>query len=178
MTLGSQLNLRTAAKLTDLNSYQLATADRLYNALVLTTTYATVYHLGSHALARDRLADETGFSLRDNQWQIEVQGWFETGLAKLQAYVVEYATNVVDLGPYRSIIEPILQPTPSTTHSTTCALRSVYGIRRLSILLVSRSHDRRLRRLNIDPAIVDHRAHHRVHEAAEAEERKPQTRLS
>ena len=36
-----------------------------------------------------------------------MQGWFETGLAKLQAYVVEYAANVADLGPYGSIIEPI-----------------------------------------------------------------------
>ena len=65
-TLGSLLNLRTAAKLIGLNSYQLATADRLYNALVLTTTYATVYHLGSDALLA-RLGDYIGFSLPDNQ---------------------------------------------------------------------------------------------------------------
>jgi hypothetical protein len=78
---GSQLNLRTVAKLIGLNSYQLATTDRLYNALIRTTTYATVYQLGSDALlSRGRLA---GFRLPDNQWQIEVQGWFETGLAKL-----------------------------------------------------------------------------------------------
>jgi hypothetical protein len=105
--LGSQQNLRKAAKLIGLNSYQLATAVRLYNALARTTTYATVYQLGSDALlARDRLADYTGFSLPDNQWQLEVQRWFETGLAKLQAYVVEYAANVADLGPYGSITEP------------------------------------------------------------------------
>lgn len=107
-TLGSQLNLRTAAKLIGLNSYQLATADRLYNGLIQTTTYAIVYHLGSDALlAQDRLADYTSFSLPDNQWQIEVQGWFETGLAKLQAYVVEYAANVANLGSYGSTIDQV-----------------------------------------------------------------------
>jgi hypothetical protein len=75
---------------------------------VLTTTYATVYHLASDLLlTRDCLADCTGFSLPDNRWQIEVQEWFEAGLAKLQAYVVDSAANVADLGPYGSIIEPI-----------------------------------------------------------------------
>jgi hypothetical protein len=58
-------------------------------------------------LARDCLADYTGFSLPDNRWQIEVQEWFEAGLVKLQTYVVKYAANVADLGPYDSIIEPI-----------------------------------------------------------------------
>jgi len=31
----------------------------------------------------------------------------KTGLAKPQAYVVEYAANVADLGPCGSIIDPI-----------------------------------------------------------------------
>jgi hypothetical protein len=68
VTLSSQQNFRTTAKRIGLNSYQLATADRLYNTLVWTTTYATVYHLGSDALlAQGRLADYTGLSLSDNQ---------------------------------------------------------------------------------------------------------------
>jgi hypothetical protein len=52
------------------------------------------------------------------------------------------------------------------------------GYGRLSILTVPRSQGRHLRRLSIDSALLDHQAHHRVHEAAEAEEWKPQTRLS
>jgi hypothetical protein len=51
-----------------------------------------------------------------------------------------------------------------------------YG--RLSILTVPRFRDRHLRRLNIGPTLMDHRVQHRVHGAAKAEERKPQTRLS
>jgi hypothetical protein len=37
-------------------------------------------------------------AIPDNQWQIEVAGWFETTLAKWQAFLVEFASTTVDLG--------------------------------------------------------------------------------
>lgn len=91
-----------------LNDYQMATALRLSYALRLTGTFDTIKLLGTTALlARDRLTDVTiGQGLPSNQWQIEVQGWFETSLAKLQSYVVEWAANLADLGPEGFVIAP------------------------------------------------------------------------
>ena len=91
-----------------LNDYQTATALRLAYALRLSGTFDTVKFLGTAALlANDLLTDVTiGQGLPDNQWQTEVQGWFETSLAKLQAYVVEWAANLADLGPEGSVLAP------------------------------------------------------------------------
>lgn len=105
--LGSGKDFRNGFLQIGLNPYQLATARRLSLALLWSTTFQTVNSLGSTALlARDRLVDYIGTGLPDNQWQIEVEGWFATSLAKLQAYVVEYAANVADLGPTGSVLSP------------------------------------------------------------------------
>jgi hypothetical protein len=81
-----------------LNELQLATAQRIITAFELTATFNAVNLLGDIAfLACNRLAELTSTGLPPNQWQIEVQGWFETSLAKMQAYMVEYVTNAVDL---------------------------------------------------------------------------------
>jgi hypothetical protein len=108
---------------------------------VRTTTYATVYHLGSGALlARDRLADYAGFSLPDNQWQIEAQGWFETGPAKLPSLCRRVCRQHCGSQSYGSITKP----RPATDPARPDILRHVlhaanmrYG--RLSILTVPRS---------------------------------------
>ena len=105
--LGSQKDLRKGFLQIGLNPYQLATARRLALALIWTSTYETVLSLGSTALlARDRLVGLIGTGLPANQWQIEVEGWYTTSLAKLQSYVVEYAANVADLGPTGSVVAP------------------------------------------------------------------------
>jgi hypothetical protein len=38
--------------------------------------------------------------LPDNQWQIEVLGWFQTTLAKIQASMVEFASSTVGVSPF------------------------------------------------------------------------------
>lgn len=105
---GSALDMQEGYLEIGLNDYQLSTALRLLYALRLTGTYVTVDSLGDTALfVRDHLSGITlGGGLPDNQWQIEVQGWFETSLAKLQSYVVEWAANLADLGPSGYIIAP------------------------------------------------------------------------
>jgi hypothetical protein len=104
---GSVLDMHEGYLEVGLNEYQTATALRLSYALELIGTYLTVNSLGDTALlARDRLTWTVGQGLPDNQWQIELQGWFETSLAKLQSYVVEWAANLVDLGPEGSVIAP------------------------------------------------------------------------
>jgi hypothetical protein len=106
---GSAIDMHEGYLEIGLNDYQIATAQRLFYALTLTGTYVTVNLLGDTALfARDHLSGITiGEGLPDNQWQIEVQGWFETSLAKLQSYVVEWAANLADLGPEGSVIAPL-----------------------------------------------------------------------
>jgi hypothetical protein len=105
--IGSQKDLREGSRQIGLNPYQLATERRLGLALEWTSTYQTVVSLSNTALlARDRLVDFIGIGVPPNQWQLEVQGWFETSLAKLQSYVVEYAANIADLGPTGSVLAP------------------------------------------------------------------------
>jgi hypothetical protein len=112
---GSQKDLREGFLQIGLNPYQLATARRLALALEWTSTYQTVLSLSDTALlARDRLVDFIGTGLPPNQWQLEVQGWFETSLAKLQSYVVEYAANIADLGPTGSVVAPSPDSDPET----------------------------------------------------------------
>lgn len=87
-----------------LNSQQLATAYRFETVLIPSNTYVVVNYLGATALlARDRLAQFTGLGLPDNQWQLEVQGWFETSLSIIQGLIVEYVANRADLGPYGKV---------------------------------------------------------------------------
>jgi hypothetical protein len=45
------------------------------------------------------------FGLPENQWQIEVIGWFQTNIAMLQAYVINFASNAADLSPF-GYVEP------------------------------------------------------------------------
>ncbi|KAH8692522.1 hypothetical protein GQ44DRAFT_734045 [Phaeosphaeriaceae sp. PMI808] len=76
------------------NQRQLATAHRLVNALVNTNTFQSVAPLGAAALWANSIAYQYQSSgLPPTQWQTEVLGWFQTTLAKLQTYVVDYAAN-------------------------------------------------------------------------------------
>ena len=82
------------------NVAQLATAGRLLIALTNVNTYNVVQSLGVGALwANNIVFGSLSPGLPDNQWQIEVLGWFQTSLAKLQAYVVDFASNAGNLGP-------------------------------------------------------------------------------
>ena len=79
-----------------LTSAQNATIHRLVNILPWINTYFSVNSRGATALkALDNYewADKIQLPLPDNQWQIEVDGWFGVGMAKLQQLVTEYATG-------------------------------------------------------------------------------------
>jgi hypothetical protein len=54
-------------------------------------------------LARETVSDFLSSGLPSNQWTLEVTRWFTTSLAKIQASVVQYASNEQDLGPYGRI---------------------------------------------------------------------------
>ncbi|KXX78380.1 hypothetical protein MMYC01_206024 [Madurella mycetomatis] len=87
------------------NVDQLATAARIVVALADVNTGMTVSSLGPAALwANNKLIrGNISPALPDNQWQIEVVGWFQTELAKIQASITEFASNAAELNPYGTI---------------------------------------------------------------------------
>ena len=86
---------------------QIATADRIIIALTESNTYSSVEGLGAEALWANNWATlNISPGLPDNQWQIEVLGWFHTSLAKLQAYMVEFASNTAGLGHFGIVQSP------------------------------------------------------------------------
>jgi len=90
------------------NPAQQAAAGRLIIAIAATGTYSTVQVLGANALWANNLVWDGNLSpgLPDNQWQIEVLGWFQTSLARIQAYVVDFASNAGKLGSLGTVVSP------------------------------------------------------------------------
>jgi len=82
------------------NPRQLATANRINDAIGYSNMWYVVDPRGVAAIQ----ASETVFeifqhSLPDNQWTIEVRGWFNTALAKVQQALVEVAVGPVLQNP-------------------------------------------------------------------------------
>jgi hypothetical protein len=90
------------------NTAQQATAGRLILALASIGTYSPVQVLGTGALWANSFVWSGNLSpgLPDNQWQIEVLGWFQTNLARLQSYVVDFPSNAGKLGPRGTVLSP------------------------------------------------------------------------
>ncbi len=84
-----------------LNSKQVLTAKRIGIAFAQSATFSSVTGLNSAALAAtDKVFDSVSGGLPDNQWQQETKLWFETSLAKIQQYIVDYPANkLADLTP-------------------------------------------------------------------------------
>lgn len=73
---------------------QLATAQRVVLAWTNSHIYDVVSGQSGEALAANSLLTHLWSpGLPDNQWQIEVNGWFETSLANMQHRIVEFPTN-------------------------------------------------------------------------------------
>lgn len=84
----------------NLSKYQVATALVAANALPNTWTHWIVSNLGVAPLLAQELVQGTSSSaVPENQWQLEVQNWFRTGLAHLQASVLAHPVQPKDLGP-------------------------------------------------------------------------------
>ncbi|KAG7417950.1 hypothetical protein Forpe1208_v003688 [Fusarium oxysporum f. sp. rapae] len=103
------LNLVNNLTSTTLNfsTTQLSTADRILYSLAQSNTYTTVANLGTAALwANNMVTGHVSVGLPEDQWKTEVIGWFQTNLAMLQAYVVDFASNTADLGPFGYVESP------------------------------------------------------------------------
>jgi hypothetical protein len=78
----------------NLNDIQQLVASRLALASRSLSIHHGIGGRGASALrAQDTVSDRNQLEIRPNQWQLEVEGWFDVGLAKLQRYIVEYATG-------------------------------------------------------------------------------------
>jgi hypothetical protein len=100
----SQIDLASAVQSLDLNVAQTITAQRIIQYLSNSDTYSSVFGSGAAALkASDHVLNFKCLSLPDDQWRTEVEGWFETSLAKIQAYAVEFPSATGDFAPYGSL---------------------------------------------------------------------------
>ncbi|KAF4554665.1 Hypothetical protein D9617_4g004200 [Elsinoe fawcettii] len=99
-----------------LNTAQNATLSRLHAHLFASDTYNTVAgQNGAALLASSKLWQFSSPPLPDTQWQLEVEGWFETGLAKLQHATVDFVAN--KWASERSSVEVEPVATVSSFHS-------------------------------------------------------------
>lgn len=97
----------TAVEQLDLNNAQLAVITRTQLALQLSTVYSqTDMRLVASLRAADTAAGRVQPSLPANQWEIEVKGWFETGLARLQFLLQDYATGPSQVPEYSYVYSP------------------------------------------------------------------------
>ncbi|KAK2484291.1 hypothetical protein H9L39_06083 [Fusarium oxysporum f. sp. albedinis] len=120
------LNLVNNLTSTTLNfsTTQLSTADRILYSLAQSNTYTTVANLGTAALwANNMVTGHISYGLPDDQWKTEVIGWFQTNLAMLQAYVVDFASNTADLGPFGYV-----EPPRSTYQQEQCTQQLVQAV--------------------------------------------------
>lgn len=77
-----------------LNQAQMATFERLAEASLSSNTYSIVSGQNANSVQANKLI--SGFfspGLPSNQWQIELEHWFQTGLANMQQRVVDYVDN-------------------------------------------------------------------------------------
>ena len=94
------------------NSVQNATANRIAKAFSISVpTHWNVnglYTIGLEASSAVIAGISPG--LPDNQWMLEIAGWFDTGLAKLQRTIVDYVQNswtmYENAAEWMSIIDP------------------------------------------------------------------------
>ena len=79
----------------NLNVQQIAVLERIDWALMQSGIYdsASVREVGALRAADTILSGPIQLPLPANQWQVEVTGWFEESLARLQHLVLEYATG-------------------------------------------------------------------------------------
>lgn len=90
-----------------LSELQVATAGRIANAMPFDNMYYSVNGRDASALrASETCFDSDQSALPNNQWQIEVDAWFATSLARLQQSMVDYAVGPGDVPAGVNVIHP------------------------------------------------------------------------
>lgn len=102
------------------NLRQNATAFRI----VLSVAYSSVYHAtnsrGGNALrASEMVSDLEQAALPNNQWEVEIGAWVDTGLARLQALIEGYVTNPSNIVPGSKLV-PFTPAVRANTYYDMC----------------------------------------------------------
>lgn len=83
-----------------LNDIQKEISTRITLALQVTSVYYATYTGNGNALrASETVTNLDQAYLPPNQWMIEASSWFDQGLARLQAMILEYATGPASIAP-------------------------------------------------------------------------------
>lgn len=106
-----------------LSATQLAVVKRLIGDLLIQTAYYAVNGRGGDALRANELVYSlNSAALPNDQWQIEVDGWFGVSLARLQQSVVQYASGPTNL-PFGGVV---VAPLPGAD-TAVCGAQKVKG---------------------------------------------------
>lgn len=106
------------AKTIGMNSVQQFIITRFELQLVHSSLYSSLAGRGSSALrAQEFVHDFQSDPLPDDQWMIEVDSWFNTGLARLQKFMVEYSAGSQNLIDGLHIIKPNDEISKSMCHN-------------------------------------------------------------
>lgn len=112
-----------------LNAAQFVTAQRMIYMISYANTYSSINGIGPDALkVWDQVYDFIAPKLPQNQWKIEVEGWFETTLAKWQAFMVEFAINTAELGSHRHVGFPVTNSTLDSVWRSQCQNQKVSNV--------------------------------------------------
>lgn len=104
----------------------MVTAWRLWYYFSRSDTYSSVYGTGPSALKfSDQILNFGGPAPPFNQWRTEVEGWFQTSLAKIQAYAVEYTSNTANLGQHGFVGFPQLNGTTHDAWMNQCSNQKI-----------------------------------------------------
>ena len=103
---GSQQLINATAKI-GIDGVQSSETNRLAMAAMLTSVHIQTFTRMSGSLrAAETAAALTQLPLPNNQWQIEVSSWFDTGLARLQQELQDYATGPTNISPPARLWQP------------------------------------------------------------------------
>jgi hypothetical protein len=88
-----------------LNDIQQLVASRIgLNSRTLSIAHGIGGRGASALRASETVADRNQLEIKPNQWQLEINSWFDVGLAKLQRSILEYATGP-DFQPEGTYVE-------------------------------------------------------------------------
>lgn len=104
---GARQIASAAAQQLELNFFQRAIVDRAMLALMVTNIHAQLNTRQAAALRASELVEGVYLQgLPANQWEVEMTGWFESGLARLQYLIQEMATGPAWVTPGSHVWSP------------------------------------------------------------------------
>jgi len=116
-----------------LSEVQSVTAKRITNALPFGSIYDSINGRGASALrASETCFGDNQMPLPNNQWQIELNAWFATSMARLQQSMVDYAVGPSNVLPDERIVHASSNADKLMCHSQ--KIKARVGYQNFSVL--------------------------------------------